>query len=70
MIMRTAVSQTAYWVRLTWIYSSTRVMVQDDLRIRYNTRENNKMRDVKGTIVMIERNMKDIGLRAVRDIFQ
>jgi hypothetical protein len=47
--MRTAVSQTAYWVRLTWIYSSTlaRVVVQDDLRIRYNTRGNNKMRDVK-----------------------
>lgn len=60
--MRTAVSQTAYWVRLTWIYSSTRVMVQDDLRIRYNTKGNIKMRDVKGTIMTIERNMKDIGL--------
>jgi hypothetical protein len=58
MIMRTAVSQTAYWVRLTWIYSSTRVTVQDDLRIRYNTR----VRDVKGTIMRIERNMRDIGL--------
>jgi len=66
MIMRMAVSQTAYWVRLTWIYSSTRVMVQDDLRIRYNTR----VRDVKGTIMTIERNMKDIGLVTVRDIFQ
>jgi len=66
MIMRTAVSQTAYWVRLTWIYSSTRVTVQDDLRIRYNTR----VRDVKGTIMRIERNMRDIGLVTVRDIFQ
>jgi hypothetical protein len=45
-------------------------MVQGDLRIRYNTRENNKMREVKETIVTIERNMKDIGLTAVRDIFQ
>jgi hypothetical protein len=70
MIMRMADSQTAYWVRLTWIYSSTRVMVQDDLRIRYNTKGNHKMRDVKGTIVTIERNMKDIGLATVRDIFQ
>ena len=66
MIMRTAVSQTAYWVRLTWIYSSTRVTVQDNLRIRYNTR----VGDVEGTIMTIERNMKDIGLVTVRDIFQ
>jgi hypothetical protein len=70
MIMRMAVSQTAYWVRLTWIYSSTRVMVQDDLRLRYNTR-GNKIRGVRETTIMtIERNMKDIGLATVRDIFQ
>jgi hypothetical protein len=66
--MKTAVSQTAYLVRLTWIYSSTEVMVQDDLCIRYNT-GGNIMRDVKGTIVAIERNMKDIGLATVREQF-
>jgi hypothetical protein len=43
-------------------------MVQDDLRIHYNIRGNDEMRDVKETIVMIERNMRGMWSATVQGL--